>query len=85
MPSVPICFVLLRVVTKCRFEATDPILSFLRFDSESSHARDSFSHPSGSSAVCPQAFSLKASPFGPQSRASGIQKTFSAGPCSFSS
>jgi hypothetical protein len=48
------------------------------------NASDPFSHPSGSSAVSPLAFSLKASPSGPQSRACGIQKTFSAGPCSFS-
>jgi hypothetical protein len=48
------------------------------------NAGDPFSHPSGSSAVSPLAFSLKASPSGPQSRASGIQKTFSAGPRSFS-
>ena len=77
-------FVLLRVASDHRFEVTDPILAFRRLDFESSRVRDSFSHPSGSSAVSPQAFFLKASPSGPQSRARGIQKTFSAGPRSFS-
>ena len=52
-------FVLFRVPTDHRFEGTDSILSFRRLDFELPQVRDSFSHPSGSSAVCPRSLFIK--------------------------